>query len=112
MNKYKHILLVISLVILTLIISVGCSETPTTKPADKPVIDQQTKQVQPIPEPTPDPTPAPVPQPKLVENMVYKTNSGKKYHSAGCRYLSKSSMAITKSEAIKEGLTPCSKCNP
>lgn len=47
-----------------------------------------------------------------VEQTVYKTNSGKKYHKTGCRYLSKSSISVTKTDAINEGLTPCSVCNP
>ncbi len=43
---------------------------------------------------------------------VYKTTTGSKYHRDGCRYLSKSKIEITKSEAVNEGLTPCSVCNP
>jgi competence protein ComEC len=43
---------------------------------------------------------------------VYITNTGKKYHSAGCRYLSKSCIPISLSEAKAEGYTPCSRCNP
>lgn len=43
---------------------------------------------------------------------VYVTNSGKKYHSDGCRYLSKSKIPISLSEAKSEGYTPCKVCNP
>jgi len=43
---------------------------------------------------------------------VYITNTGTKYHRAGCRYLSSSSIPISKAEAIARGLTPCSVCNP
>ncbi len=43
---------------------------------------------------------------------VYKTATGGKYHSAGCRYLKKSAIPISKSDAQKQGLTPCSVCNP
>lgn len=43
---------------------------------------------------------------------VYVTNSGKKYHSAGCSYLNKSKISIDKNTAISRGYTPCSKCNP
>ena len=43
---------------------------------------------------------------------VYITNSGKKYHSADCSYLSKSKISIDKNSAISRGYTPCSKCNP
>lgn len=43
---------------------------------------------------------------------VYKTATGHKYHRAGCRYLSQSQIPISVSEAIDEGLEPCSVCNP
>jgi len=45
-------------------------------------------------------------------SYVYITNTGKKYHKYGCRYLSKSSIKISKSEAISKGYTPCSICKP
>ncbi len=41
--------------------------------------------------------------------IVYKTNTGGKYHKAGCGYL-KSKTEITLKDAVAEGLTPCSKC--
>ncbi|MBU3178575.1 hypothetical protein KPL47_19860 [Clostridium estertheticum] len=44
--------------------------------------------------------------------MVYITKTGKKYHSAGCRYLRRSEISIKKSEAINEGYNACSVCNP
>jgi micrococcal nuclease len=51
--------------------------------------------------------------PKQEQNdIVYITNTGKKYHRAGCRYLSKSSIPITRQEAIARGYTPCSVCKP
>jgi competence protein ComEC len=43
---------------------------------------------------------------------VYITNTGKKYHSDGCQYLSKSKIAITLKDAKSEGYTACSKCHP
>jgi hypothetical protein len=43
---------------------------------------------------------------------VYITRTGSKYHSAGCRYLAKSSKKVTLKEALDKGLSPCSKCNP
>lgn len=42
---------------------------------------------------------------------VYRTKTGKKYHSSGCSYL-KSAIQTTVSEAKSMGLTPCSRCNP
>jgi len=47
-----------------------------------------------------------------INQTVYITKTGKKYHSAGCRYLSKSEIAIKKSVAVDEGYTACSVCNP
>ena len=43
--------------------------------------------------------------------IVYITNTGSKYHRAGCSYL-KSKKAITKEQAISQGYSPCSRCNP
>lgn len=43
---------------------------------------------------------------------VYITNTGAKYHRNGCRYLSKSQIAISEKDAISQGYTPCSVCDP
>ena len=43
--------------------------------------------------------------------VVYRTNTGKKYHRSGCSYL-KSKIETTVSEAQAMGLGPCSSCNP
>lgn len=43
---------------------------------------------------------------------VYITKSGGKYHADGCRYLSKSKIPISLSEAKGEGYTPCKVCKP
>lgn len=48
----------------------------------------------------------------LSNNTVYMTDYGNKYHVAGCKYLKKSAIAISKSDAKQRGLTPCSQCNP
>ena len=45
------------------------------------------------------------------EVMVHITNSGKKYHNAGCRYL-KSDSEVTLEKAKSMGLEPCGVCNP
>ena len=42
---------------------------------------------------------------------VYRTKSGKCYHSQGCTYL-KSSIEVNLNDAKRIGLKPCSKCNP
>ena len=43
---------------------------------------------------------------------VYITKTGTKYHCDGCSYLSKSKIAISKTEAKAKGYTACSKCKP
>ena len=43
---------------------------------------------------------------------VYITKTGEKYHSYGCQYLRQSCIAIDKDDAIAQGYSPCSKCNP
>lgn len=45
------------------------------------------------------------------DQTVYVTKSGTKYHSAGCSYLSKSSIGIKRSE-LSSKYTPCSRCSP
>lgn len=42
---------------------------------------------------------------------VYVTRTGAKYHKSGCRYLSRSQIPISLSDA-KLSYTPCSVCNP
>ena len=44
--------------------------------------------------------------------IVHITDYGSKYHAAGCKYLKKSDITISKSEAEQRGLSPCSVCNP
>lgn len=48
----------------------------------------------------------------LVAQTVYVTNTGAKYHSSGCRYLSRSQIAISLSQALSQGYDACSICNP
>lgn len=54
----------------------------------------------------------PEPQNDTVEATVHVTDTGTKYHSAGCQYLKKSDYTISLADAKTRGLTPCSKCNP
>ena len=46
------------------------------------------------------------------EIIVYITKTGKKYHRSGCRYLSRSMIPISLSDAKSRGYTPCSVCKP
>ncbi len=43
---------------------------------------------------------------------VYKTPSGAKYHLANCRTVTNVSKAISISDALEVGLTPCKICKP
>ena len=47
-----------------------------------------------------------------VNQTVYITENGTKYHIEDCQYLQNSSIAVTLGEALDKGYTPCSKCNP
>ncbi len=47
----------------------------------------------------------------VVSKTVYITETGSKYHTAGCRYLWNSKIAISLKEARKY-YSPCSVCNP
>lgn len=46
------------------------------------------------------------------EETVYVTKTGTKYHKSSCRYVAKSKIAITKTEAQKKGYKACSVCKP
>lgn len=46
------------------------------------------------------------------EVIVYITNTGSKYHKSSCSYLRQSKIQIDESKAIRQGYTPCSRCNP
>jgi competence protein ComEC len=56
--------------------------------------------------------PAPQQQPQTKEQTVYITKTGKKYHRAGCRYLSNSKIPISLKDAKAKGCTGCSVCKP
>jgi hypothetical protein len=46
------------------------------------------------------------------DQTVYVTKTGRKYHVAGCRYLSRSQYPMKLKDAVNAGYTPCSVCNP
>lgn len=50
------------------------------------------------------------PAPQTDSSRYYITKTGSKYHRGGCRYLSKSAIEITRSEAEARGYGPCSVC--
>jgi len=54
----------------------------------------------------------PLEQQRQAEKTVYITKTGKKYHRLGCRYLRKSCIPISLTEAKQRGHTACSVCRP
>lgn len=44
------------------------------------------------------------------DTIAYITDTGKKYHNAGCRFLKDSRYEISKSDAEKQGYKPCKVC--
>lgn len=62
--------------------------------------------------PVPQNEPAPVADAGNGNVTVHITETGKKYHNAGCQYLKSSDIEVTLQDAKSRGLTPCSKCNP
>ena len=54
----------------------------------------------------------PAPDSGSQSDIVHATRTGKRYHAAGCRYLSKSDIPMTRQDAEARGLTPCSVCRP
>lgn len=56
--------------------------------------------------------PPPKKPPQEKDVTVYITRTGKKYHRGSCGYLHSSRIAISKSQAIRRGYTPCSRCRP
>jgi hypothetical protein len=43
---------------------------------------------------------------------VYVTATGKKYHTASCRYIRKGATPMKLKDAVKAGYSPCSVCKP
>lgn len=80
---------------------------PTPQPTPEPT---PTPTPQPTPEPTPIPTPQPTPEPTPTQNRtVYITPTGRRYHYDGnCN--GGTYIPSTLQEALRRGLTPCSKC--
>lgn len=83
------------------------SQSSTTTSTDKTDTATVTSTAEPVAQKV---TTAPVQQ-KQKEQTVYVTKTGAKYHSDGCRYLSKSKIPMSLSDA-KRSYTPCSVCDP
>ncbi|HEX9059528.1 MAG TPA: hypothetical protein VF941_05055 [Clostridia bacterium] len=117
--------------ILTAVPSIEPAEEPTQAPTPKPTqapeltkkpsesvglkkdSEQATIKSNDVPKAVPDNTIKPEnKEPEQKEVTVYVTRTGKKYHRAGCRYLSRSEIPISLKDAEAEGYTPCSVCHP
>ena len=46
------------------------------------------------------------------DTVVYITDTGKKYHREGCRFLRKSKIKTTLAKAVEAGYKPCKVCKP
>ena len=58
------------------------------------------------------PPPAPITHLHPVQETVYITKTGSKYHKENCHYLKKSKIKTTKAEAKDAGHSACSVCRP
>ena len=89
------------------------SAQSTPVPTNKPSATKKETQA-PTKKTTPAPTkkPATTSKPADVSATVYITDTGKKYHRSGCRYLESSKHAISLEKAKQNGYTPCSVCKP
>jgi len=65
-----------------------------------------------VPAITPAQQPTPQQRTQTKEQTVYITRTGRKYHTATCRYLAKSKIPISLKDAKANGYTPCSVCRP
>lgn len=86
------------------------ANTPATDPA--PVQPPQEAAVEPA-APSQPVEEAPVYAPPATNEQsytVYITNTGSKYHRAGCRHLKDSQIAIDINDAIAQGYTACKSC--
>ncbi len=79
---------------------------------DPPTLGSTEAAVEVTPKPTPEQVIEETPQEEPQTETVYITKTGEKYHRDGCQYLSKSQIPISKDDAIAQGYTPCSRCNP
>ena len=97
--------------------SVHIAERDPTQPAGAASVAPVTRSsvsghVSAAPAPTPAPQPAVTTKASSSDATVYVTNSGKKYHRGSCRYLSKSKIPISKTDAGNQGYGACSVCKP
>jgi len=101
------------LLVLSLLPGCGQAAKSNTPPSTTPSLSSKTYTVDEYFKTAAVTSPATIPQKSAAgTDIVYITNTGSKYHRAGCRYLSKSCMPVERSAAINKGLGPCSVCKP
>jgi competence protein ComEC len=81
------------------------TESETLAPETETQVQTETEKVTEPPETDP-------PESQASGVIVHITETGEKYHSAGCQYLRKSDIEISLEDAKSRGYTPCSKCGP
>lgn len=98
------------------VIEAGVQEETKTPAVDEPTQEQPTEPETPDTAPEPEvPSPAASdpaqeePSPTQSET-VYITQTGKKYHRAGCRHLQKSQIPISLDDAKAKGYSACKSC--
>ena len=82
-----------------------------TQPVAQPIAQPIARPPPPVAQPIAQPVVQPIAQ-TASNDIVYRTNTGRMYHREGCRSLSQSQIPISRSDAIRRGLTACSVCNP
>ena len=106
---------VVVLFFAVMLISVGCRKTTTTASPQQSATQQSMQRpIQSMTQPTMQQPMMQQPMTQRTPQMdiVYITQTGKRYHRAGCRHLQRSSIPISRSDAIARGYSPCEVCRP
>ena len=92
--RKRKLLIAILLTSIVLALVVGCGHHSAEQTSETPQVHQGQTSAEPA------------------QDSVHITRTGAKYHREGCRYLSRSDIPIARKDAIAQGYTPCSVCNP
>lgn len=122
-SKAVRIVLTVILAGYTLILAAACAadeqpveDPPVTNLEEQIITPDPTPEPETIPDPTPQPTPEPEPEPVYTPDpgpetrTVYITETGEKYHDAGCRWIEYNKIPIDLDDAIAQGYTACGTC--
>lgn len=108
-NMAARILLTVILAVYTLGLAVSCA-TDEQSTDDTPVTNLEEQVTTPDPALEPEPEVIPDPEPEPETRTVYITETGDRYHDAGCRWLKDSKIPIDLNTAIARGYTACGTC--